>query len=134
MNRRLAALWLTASVALFAASGCVTGHCPHQRPPEPPAAAPKGVTVATIGMPKGTTILVYKADGSLQCGMGQAISLAAMEPELRDLHVVARSKRSDGLMHIQACGQASGNVNAYEIPEMSWATAQRLGFRQFKTN
>lgn len=84
------------------------------------------------GKPTDRTILVYKPDGSLQCGMGKSITAEDMEKELSGIAVSFREKRSDGLMHIQACGQPTGMVNVYEIPERSLSAAEKRGFKRLR--
>jgi hypothetical protein len=90
--------------------------------------APKDATKAA----SETTVLVYKADGSLQCGMGKGASAEEMEKELAGISVASRDKRADGMMHIQACGQATGMANVYEIPLKSLPTAEKRGFRRLR--
>lgn len=78
-------------------------------------------------------IIVYKYDGSLQCGMGKAIPVEDMGKELTavGIRVSAREKKSDGLMHIQVCGQPTGMVNAFTIPSDRLKEAEQLGFRKW---
>jgi hypothetical protein len=64
-------------------------------------------------------IWVYKADGTLQCGMGQEISLDQMRTELETLigknNVSASEKRTLPGFIIDLCGAPTGKVNAYKI-------------------
>ncbi len=80
---------------------------------------------------KDLTVTVYKYDGSLQCGLGKAVPLEEMEKELEGIPVVSRVNRPDGLMHIQVCGQPTGQVNAYEIPENFLELAETKGFKKW---
>jgi hypothetical protein len=135
MNRTLnVTLILFVGAAL---SACATGRCPRAGAADaavaPVAAAPEAAVVPGKAAAKTvTTVLVYKADGSLQCGMGKGTTAEDMEKKLAGLGVTARSKREDGMMHIQACGQATGMANVYEIPESSLAAAEKRGFRRFR--
>lgn len=120
-----------------AVSACATGRCPRAGAADaavaPVAAAPEAAALpGKVATKTVTTILVYKPDGSLQCGMGKGLSAEDMEKQLAGLGVTARSKREDGMMHIQACGQATGMANVYEIPESSLAVAEKRGFRRFR--
>jgi hypothetical protein len=64
-------------------------------------------------------IWVYKADGTLQCGQGQEISLEEMRKELAtfigERNILAGEKRTKPGMIIDLCGAPTGKVNAYEI-------------------
>lgn len=140
---------------LLILSGCATGSCrqvanaqtkAQTNLPEPavPAATPQTTEKKVTGRKKtpntstpapttrGETVVVFKYDGSLQCGMGKAISVGDMELELTGIPVQAREKKPDGLMHIQVCGQPTGMVNAYTIPMVQFAEAERRGFRRWK--
>lgn len=116
-------------------------------PAPTPAAGVAGVTGSggTVATPKGgamssdikptareASVLVYKPDGSLQCGMGKAISLEEMEKQLSGIRVSSRDKRPDGLMHIQVCGSPTGMINVYEIPASSLKEAEARGFKKFE--
>jgi len=58
----------------------------------------------------GPSIEVAKYDGSLQCEMGQPVSLDQMEKELRaaNIAVEARAKKADGIQHPRMCGASTG--------------------------
>jgi hypothetical protein len=81
---------------------------------------------------KDSTVLIYKADGSLQCGGARGISIDEMERSLNGIKVFSREKRPDGLMHIQVCGSPTGMVNVYEIPASNLPSAEKLGFQRFE--
>lgn len=81
---------------------------------------------------KSGSLFVFKADGSLQCGMGKAISLEDMEKELKGIKVLSRDKRPDGMMHIQVCGSPTGIINIYEIPAANLADAESRGFKKLE--
>src|SRR4051794_25246528 len=86
--------------------GCQQGHCrrqidaPAEAQPLPPAAAEKPS--------EQDRIFVYKFDGSLQCKQGKVIAVEAMAKELEGIPVLSSNKKSDGQMHIQACGSITG--------------------------
>ncbi|MCM2280855.1 MAG: hypothetical protein NDI61_03300 [Bdellovibrionaceae bacterium] len=138
-------IWLMVLFALV--SGCATGNCrqianaqvkaqqnppaPAAPPPAPAAVASKGKTKQPPAPPREETVVIYKYDGSLQCGMGQAISVEAMEHELSGIPIRNREKKPDGMMHIQVCGQPTGMVNTYVIPLTRLAEAEKRGFRRW---
>jgi hypothetical protein len=100
------------------------------------ATAAGGSGVNNAGTKKSTTaaegrVLVYKADGSLQCGMGKAITPQEMEKQLNGIKVYSRENRPDGKMHIQVCGSPTGMINVYEIPQTSLREAEKRGFKKF---
>ena len=75
------------------------------------------------------TSMVYKYDGSLQCGMGTEVTLEQMERELKNIKVYSKSKKRDGLMRTQVCGAGSGQANVYEISQDQVPQAEKLGFK-----
>lgn len=77
---------------------------------------------------KEKTVWVYKYDGSLQCGLGEIISLGKMKSELEDFFVYKMEKRNDGLMRTMNCGSPTGMANVYQIPEKNLEDAKSLGF------
>lgn len=79
-------------------------------------------------------VFVFKPDGSLQCGMGQAIDMERMKDQLGDIEVFSSDNRHDGLMRAQVCGQATGQVNIYEIRKSDQPKAESLGFKLFERN
>lgn len=80
-------------------------------------------------------VQVYKYDGSLQCGMGRAVSIEEMAKELETagIDVVASRKDEDGLSHISVCGASTGAINVYVIDRRSLSAARRLGYRLLVT-
>jgi hypothetical protein len=78
------------------------------------------------------TVMVYKPDGSLQCGMGKPIPVQEMEKQLQGIRVISRENRHDGMMHIQVCGAPTGMINVYEIPSSSLSEAESRGFKKFE--
>lgn len=139
-------------MALLVTTACANHPCTHIRNPElaaqaggtapAPASAPPIPTAAGAVKKEGNsavssstntannTVLVYKADGSLQCGAGKGLALDDMEKELKGIRVLSRDKRADGKMHIQLCGSPTGMINVYEIPESSLKTAEGRGFKK----
>ncbi len=79
--------------------------------------------------PNSNTTMVYKYDGTLQCGMGTEITLDQAQKELKAIKVLSKVKKRDGLMRIQVCGSASGQANVFEIPTDKVKEAEKLGFK-----
>ena len=79
------------------------------------------------------TSLVYKYDGTLQCGEGDEITLETMAEELTKsgVKVVSMKKGTDGLFHLAVCGGSTGSVNIFEIQENAVQKAEDLGFRRY---
>ncbi len=151
--------WLSALtmmiLAMMTLASCTNGPCRQLKNPElanqqvrsaqPQAGLGGGSTVSgttqaskqSSGQSGGpsagqTTVLVYKPDGSLQCGQGKTISAQEMEKELKGIKVLKRENRSDGMMHIQVCGSPTGMVNVYEISAESLKEAEKRGFKKFE--
>src|SRR5712664_557512 len=63
------------------------------------------------------TVKVFRYDGSLQCGMGQAVPLDEMAKELTavNIKVLSREKRVVSGLIIALCGAPTGRANVYEI-------------------
>lgn len=76
-------------------------------------------------------VFVYKADGTLQCGMGSRIDLASMRKELGQIEVFSSANKHDGMMRIQVCGQPTGQSNVYEIGVKDLEAALKLGFKKW---
>lgn len=81
--------------------------------------------------PVGDRVFVYKYDGSLQCGMGKAVSLETMAKELQGIPLLSSVKKPDGLMHIQVCGSITGMANVYEIASKHLKAAEAKGFKRW---
>ena len=77
-------------------------------------------------------ILVFKYDGSKQCGEGKEITLDAMSRQLQDIKIISMSKKHDGMMRIQVCGAPTGHANVYEISEKDLKKANSQGFQLWK--
>lgn len=76
-------------------------------------------------------IRVSKPDGSLQCGMGKAVSVEEMKKQLDRIQVFSAENKADGLMHIQMCGSPTGKHNVYEINRADLEKAKKLGFKEW---
>ncbi len=113
-------------------AGCAQGHC--RRQVDAPAAAQPLAPPAAAASPVLTDadhVLVYKYDGSLQCGMGKPIDLDTMAKDLKGIMVSSSVKKNDGLMHIQVCGSTTGMANVYEIPAKTLKKAEAKGFKKW---
>lgn len=74
-------------------------------------------------------ILVYKYDGSRQCGQGTTVPLEAMAKDLQPISIFSKTKKNDGLVRIQMCGAPTGRANVYEISQKDLPKAKALGFK-----
>jgi hypothetical protein len=124
---------LTVLGLAFLLSACTQGHCRRKtdvpgeaKPVEAPAAA-----VAETKTSDKDRVLVYKYDGSMQCGMGKPLALDVMAKELQGIPVLSSVKKRDGLMHIQVCGSITGMANVYEIPAKFQKQAEGKGFKKW---
>ncbi len=77
-------------------------------------------------------VLVYKYDGTKQCGEGQEVTLDAMSRQMRDIKIISMSKKHDGMMRIQVCGAPTGHANVYEISDADVSKAKSYGFLPWK--
>lgn len=119
---------LVLSLVLFIC-GCTTHHCREQNA----AMATKTKWVEPLsGGDAKDHVLVYKPDGSLQCNMGQAVSIEAMSKELKGIEIFSMENRSDGMMRVQLCGSPSGRINVYEIATKDYEKAVEAGFKELK--
>lgn len=117
----------------FLLGACTQGHCRRKadvpgeaKPVEAPPASS-----AEIKTSDKDRVLVYKYDGSMQCGMGKAVALDVMAKELQGIPVLSSIKKRDGLMHIQVCGSITGMANVYEIPAKFQKQAESKGFKKW---
>lgn len=76
-------------------------------------------------------VKVYKFDGSLQCGQGEAIAATEMQKELGKITIFSSQTKNDGMMRIQVCGAPTGNCNVFEILRKDLEAAQKLGFKEW---
>lgn len=114
------------SLAALSMAGCAAGNCRTQANYQ--KTENSEVKVVT---PAPEKIKVYKADGSLQCGMGKAVSLAEMQKELAGVKVHSAANKNDGQMRVQVCGAPTGNCNVYEIDRSQLASALKAGFKEW---
>ena len=79
------------------------------------AAVLTGVMTGTVF--SADTVKVFRYDGSLQCGMGQAVPLDEMAKELTaaNIKVLSSEKRVVSGFIIALCGAPTGMANVYEI-------------------
>lgn len=126
---------------IFSLAACAAGNCREQRAEERrKSSAGVGVTEASaeqvLKETKGSNVMdrvkVYKADGSLQCGMGSAIPLEIMKKDLGNIKVYSQENTSDNLMHITLCGSPTGKINVYEIDRENLKEALAKGFKVFE--
>jgi|GEM_PF-2452101 len=76
------------------------------------------------------SVLVFKYDQSVQCGKaGVAPARGVQRLANSGIEVKCSFKGHDGMMRPQACGRPSGNINVFEIPADSLATAIDEGFK-----
>lgn len=122
-------------VSVFAITACQNTPCRNVKTQgnEARATGSAAPAVATAGV-KTLKIKVFKADGSLQCGMGKKISLDEMQKELKGIQVFNKYNQNDGLMRIQVCGSPTGDANIYEINQEDLEKAIKLGFKQWTFN
>jgi hypothetical protein len=83
------------------------------------------------------TVKVFRYDGSLQCGMGQAVPLDEMAKELTAVNITVLSSEKSvvsGLI-IALCGAPTGMANVYEISkdDLPRIPADRQGVKRFRT-
>lgn len=122
------------AILISAGLGCTHGHCRHkQEVPQaaaPVEAAPEPATKAAADNGNGR-VMVYKYDGSLQCGGGKPVAVDVMAKELTGIQIFSSVKKPDGLMHIQVCGSATGQANVYEISAKDLKKAEAKGFKKW---
>jgi streptogramin lyase len=93
---------------------------------------PSSMTSPTASSASSATVLVARADGSVQCDSKKGQSVTEMEKRFGNIKVFSRDKRTDGLMHIQICGSPTGKINVYEISQSDLERAEALGFKKFE--
>ncbi len=114
---------------------CASGNCrsvsdAKKASLEATAGAPLESKVPDVSTAK-TRVIVYKYDGSLQCGMGKPMALETMRKELKEIRVFRSENKSDNLMHVQACGTPTGRANIYEIDNSELEQAKKYGFQEW---
>ena len=83
------------------------------------------------------TVRVFRYDGSLQCGMGQAVPLDDMAKELTavNIRVLSSEKRVVPGFIIALCGAPTGIANVYEIAkdDLPRIPADPQGVKRFQS-
>jgi hypothetical protein len=77
---------------------------------------------------------VYKHDGTLQCDLGNEISLSQMARQLRraGIRILTSRKGHDGRFREMLCGASTGDINIYQIRQADLTRAQETGFRIYR--
>lgn len=134
-----------ACVALFGFASC--GASKSERKPDAPSGAPHEVPQAAAtpvapasgspaaGAIDNNTMWVQKPDGSKSCQpeSGTSLDKDAQSLASKGVKVLEKKKGSDGKMHIQSCGAATGKTNAFRIPKKDEAKAKAAGFAPVKS-
>ena len=126
---------LSLILTLLFVVGCAQSNCRRKKEvPEIPSIQMKSDSSTTVDGPVAHVqrVLIYKYDGSKQCGVKKGQSLAEMEKDLQGIKIFSREKRPDGLMHIQVCGADTGMANVYEISAGDLAKAEAKNFKLWK--
>ncbi len=120
--------------SLLVLTACASGPCNNQVRNSEPQAAISPQSASSASAPEVTSVKVYKADGSKQCGQGKAVDLKVMEKQLAKagIKVLSSAKQPDGMMHTQVCGAATGTANTYEIAPADLKKAEKLGFSRLE--
>ena len=116
----------------LAAISCAEGHCRkiagQENSQKMKQTSISGGTGAATEEDK--RVLVYKDDESLQCSKKKGVPPQEMAKQLAPaIQVFSSSKKSDGLMHIQVCGQKTGQLNVFELLESDLPKAQKKSFK-----
>lgn len=77
------------------------------------------------------SLWVAISDGSLSCGEapGRTLEEDQKKLEAAGVQVFQAKKTSDGKMHIQVCGAATGRLNSFLIKNSDVKKAADLGFK-----
>ena len=96
-----------------------------------PGGAPSSANSSSSEEP---SVWVKRPDGGKQCAPDSAQDLDLGSKELAKLGipVLESSKKNDGKMRIQVCGQPTGSENSYRIPRSSLSKASALGFKELQ--
>ena len=117
-----------ALLGLFFLNACASGHCRSRKEQKKLVE----LDAVTTEEKKSKRMMIYKPDGSLQCSMGKKVSAKSMAKQLDGVIIFRSENRSDGMMHIQACGTPTGMINVYEISSDQFEMAKKKGFKEFK--
>ncbi len=126
-------LTLALLVLLSVTVNCTQGHC-RRKKDVPGQAKPVDPAPSATAQPEprpNDRVVVYKYDGSLQCGQGKPVSVENMQKQLAGIQIFSAVKKPDGLMHIQVCGSGTGLANVYEIPAKDLKKAEAKGFKKW---
>lgn len=118
-------------ILLASLSACSSKPCKIEDRKEGPTNMSAEEKSTSNGKDLTTRVFVYKADGSLQCGMGKKIDALEMKKELGNIQVFSTANKSDGLMRIQLCGHPTGQNNVFEISAKDLEEALKLGFKKW---
>lgn len=92
------------------------------------------IASAETPQPAGADLVeVSRADGSVQCGDGPAITLAesVAEVEAANIEVFSARTAHDGRKRIAMCGASTGRVHILSIESGDLDRVQGLGFVEF---
>lgn len=123
-KKRMKQLFTILAMSIFVLAACSTKPCREVNM----TGVPENIQATNTAK----NILVYKYDGTKQCGEGQETTLDAMSRQLRDIKIISMSKKHDGMMRIQVCGSPTGHANVYEILDTDAAKAKSYGFLPWK--
>lgn len=118
--------------ATLITAACADGHCRQITSQENPQKIKQASLSGAAANPTedAKRILIYKDDGSLQCSKKKGMPPEEMAKQLAPaVQVFTSTKKSDGLMHLQVCGQKTGQVNVFEVLETDLAKAQQKSFK-----
>lgn len=98
-------------------------------------------SISLLGMhvaPARADTRIFRADGTLQCGMGEEVPLAADKALVERLgaRVISSEKRELPMAISQLCGAPTGRVNTFVISDADWTKILRgfvgpLGFARW---
>lgn len=85
---------------------------------------------ATVAAEAGSTVVVVKGRGSLQCVPGSGVAPEHMQKELLDAGIAVRrfACGHDGRMRAAVCEAGDGRLNLFEIAAGDLERARALGY------
>jgi hypothetical protein len=126
----------TSMIFVLTLLACAQGNCRRETTEIPPYPGQKeileGKTPVLSAEEKAKRAFVFKYDGSKQCGLGEAVTVEAMEKELAGIKILSKDKKNDGMMYIQKCGSGTGQANVYEIYKVDLEKALARSFKEWK--
>jgi len=86
--------------------------------------------------PADRTVIVFKPDGSLHCGLLEGVNPEEMALELSGagIEVLLSRKGFDGREGVAQCGEPTGQINIFEIPFSDLTSALEMGFMRQPEN